>query len=242
MGRSPTSDLRFDDPGVSRTHAVLRCQGEAVYLEDIDSTSGTFVNRDRVTTRRRLRPGDVIALAGVLLRFEDPRRLDSGPQTAVSPRPSPVDHRQVRFDVDEQRAKMINNAAGDIQINERKQYLIHQRDNFLREVAATRTKARYLILLGFVLMVVGFSMFAGGVLSFLSQISQIDESTVPSRIPTPVGRDLFGVPSGLLGWALSAAGSFILLIGIVMHVVATSRRRHIDQNYPDPRAWPETMR
>ena len=235
VGRAPSSDLRFDDPGVSRTHAVLRRQGAAVYLEDTGSTSGTFVNRHRVTTSRQLHPGDVISLASVLLRFEGQSRpadvTDVGGLPPVSPDGRPTGG--VRYDVGHQQAEMINNIGRD-------QFLIQQRENFLREVAGTRTKARYLILLGFILIVVGFSMFAGGVLSFLNQIPQYDGFDTSSEMPTPFGEDVFGVPSGLLGWALAAAGGFVLVVGVVMHVVATSRRKRVEQNYPDPRSmWRE---
>jgi hypothetical protein len=235
VGRAPSSDLRFDDPGVSRTHAVLRRRGAAVYLEDTGSTSGTFVNRNRVTAPRQLHPGDVIALAGVVLRFEGQSRAADVTHVGGLP-PVPSDGRrtgEVRYDVGHQQAEMINNIGRD-------QFLIQQRENFLREVAGTRTKARYLILLGFILIVVGFSMFAGGVLSFLNQIPQYDGFDTSSEMPTPFGNDVFGVPSGLLGWALAAAGMFVLVVGVVMHVVATSRRKRVDQNYPDPRSmWRE---
>ncbi len=46
VGREPTCDVRFDDPCVSRTHAALRRHGNAVYVEDLGSSAGTFVNGD----------------------------------------------------------------------------------------------------------------------------------------------------------------------------------------------------
>jgi hypothetical protein len=39
---------------------------------------------------------------------------------------------------------------------------------------------------------------------------------------------------------LAAGGGFVLIVGIVLHIVATSRRKRVDQNYPDPRSmWRE---
>jgi pSer/pThr/pTyr-binding forkhead associated (FHA) protein len=40
----PTCDARFDDQHVGRTHITLwRCRS-AVYVQDVDSSGGTFVN------------------------------------------------------------------------------------------------------------------------------------------------------------------------------------------------------
>ena len=49
VGRTPTCDICLDDPHVSRTHAALRRRGDAVYVEDLGSSSGTFVNGQAVT-------------------------------------------------------------------------------------------------------------------------------------------------------------------------------------------------
>jgi len=231
LGRADSSDVRFDDPGVSRTHAVLRRRGPSVYLEDTGSTSGTFVNRARVSAPRQLHPGDMIALAGVLLRFEG--QAEGADVTQVGAWPAAADAgpaSEVHYDVGQQHADMINNVGRD-------QFLIQQRENFLREIAGTRTKARYLIALGFLLFVVGFAMFAGGILSFLNGIPGYDGLDSSGQLPTPFGRDVFGVPSGLLGWALAAAGALLLIVGIVMHVVATSRRKRVERTFPDPRSW-----
>ncbi|QLQ09133.1 MAG: DUF3662 domain-containing protein [Nocardioidaceae bacterium] len=56
LGRGPESDLRINDPGVSRKHAEIRISGPeqagqeqtAVTVVDLGSTNGTFVNGHRV--------------------------------------------------------------------------------------------------------------------------------------------------------------------------------------------------
>ena len=52
IGRSPQSNIRFDDDGVSRRHAKvwMTPNGDWV-LEDMNSANGTFVNDERVATR-----------------------------------------------------------------------------------------------------------------------------------------------------------------------------------------------
>ena len=65
VGREPASDIYLDDPHVSRTHAAVRRHGDAVYVQDLGSSAGTFVNGAAVTTARELRPGDIVTFAGV---------------------------------------------------------------------------------------------------------------------------------------------------------------------------------
>ena len=70
VGRDPACDICLDDPCVSWTHAALRRGPDAVYVQDLDSTSGTFVNGQAVTAPCPLRPGDIVAFAGVSARFD----------------------------------------------------------------------------------------------------------------------------------------------------------------------------
>jgi pSer/pThr/pTyr-binding forkhead associated (FHA) protein len=99
VGREPACDIRFDDPHVSRTHAALQRHGSAMYVMDLGSSGGTFVNGDQVTSQE-LRSGDVIRFATVEARFEvtapasDTTRLGPAqlgmPVAPASPKQVPV--------------------------------------------------------------------------------------------------------------------------------------------------------
>ncbi len=78
VGRDPGAGIRIDDPHISRIHAALRRRGRAVYVEDLGSSSGTFVNGQTVTAVRELQPGDIVAFAGVSARFDRPDRRRGG--------------------------------------------------------------------------------------------------------------------------------------------------------------------
>ena len=71
LGRREGSDLQLADPHVSRAHAVIRRQSGAVWLEDLGSTGGTFVNGEPVTGSQALRHGDMVKFGTVETRFED---------------------------------------------------------------------------------------------------------------------------------------------------------------------------
>ena len=160
------------------------------------------------------------------------------PVAAERPEPNPTDYQQpaARYDIGQQQAQMINNVGRD-QYNA----LIQQRDSFMREIASTRTKARWLVWLGLLLFVVGFALFAAADLNMLKQISSDFGSNSTAPPTDPFGRPIFGLPSGLFGWAIAAAGSLMLMIGIVLHIVATSRRRQVERRYPLPMPWPPNM-
>ncbi|MDH3500280.1 MAG: FHA domain-containing protein [Acidimicrobiia bacterium] len=57
IGRHPESDIFLDDVTVSRHHCRVTVAGDAVTLEDVGSTNGTYVNDSRVD-RVDLSPGD----------------------------------------------------------------------------------------------------------------------------------------------------------------------------------------
>lgn len=71
VGRSPQTDLAFEsDEEISQLHAIVEWMGSHwTVIDDGLSRNGTFVNGDRITGRRRLRPGDSIRIGAALLTF-----------------------------------------------------------------------------------------------------------------------------------------------------------------------------
>ncbi len=70
IGRSLAADVRFDDPTVSRRHALIVRQADGVRVLDDRSLNGVFVNGERVEWRS-LRDGDEIVVGRYRLRFLD---------------------------------------------------------------------------------------------------------------------------------------------------------------------------
>ncbi|MEU7137780.1 DUF1707 and FHA domain-containing protein [Streptomyces sp. NPDC046261] len=69
IGRSPLSDLRFDDGTVSRRHAELRHTGQDWRLSDLGSRNGTYVNGLRIAGTVSVRPGDHVAFGNLNFRL-----------------------------------------------------------------------------------------------------------------------------------------------------------------------------
>ena len=71
IGRGRTNDVTIDgDTFASARHARFEPRRDGVYVEDAGSTNGTFVNGIRLTSDRRLTPGDVVRIGETDLRFE----------------------------------------------------------------------------------------------------------------------------------------------------------------------------
>ena len=70
VGRRRNCDIVLDNPAVSGDHALVERIGRDVYLEDRDSTNGTYLNGKRVR-RQMLRFGDEIRVARYTLRYCD---------------------------------------------------------------------------------------------------------------------------------------------------------------------------
>jgi hypothetical protein len=69
IGRLESSTIVIEDPNVSRRHAELSRQDDAVVVQDLDSTNGTRVNGARVV-RRELQDGDQITIGSTSFTFE----------------------------------------------------------------------------------------------------------------------------------------------------------------------------
>ena len=70
IGRDSACDIVFDDPAISRRNSRVFLAGGVVYLEDLGSQNGTFLNGARVEMPSILRSGDEIALGDTALRLK----------------------------------------------------------------------------------------------------------------------------------------------------------------------------
>ena len=68
IGRSPDSDIFLDDVTVSRNHALVVRRREGLYLDDLGSLNGTYVNRMRIDSHQ-LSDGDELQVGKYKLAF-----------------------------------------------------------------------------------------------------------------------------------------------------------------------------
>jgi len=81
IGRSHRNEIMLDNSSVSAKHAVLRCDGHAVTIEDTGSTNGTFVDDTRLKRSLKLSPEHKVKIGDYTMFL----RSSSNGQVNVSP-------------------------------------------------------------------------------------------------------------------------------------------------------------
>ena len=70
LGRRPYNDIVIDHLAVSGEHAVLQMAGSDAYIEDLNSTNGTYVN-GKVAKKQRLKSGDAVEIGKYRIQYVD---------------------------------------------------------------------------------------------------------------------------------------------------------------------------
>jgi pSer/pThr/pTyr-binding forkhead associated (FHA) protein len=76
VGRLPDNDVRIDNPAVSGHHSLIINILNDSFLEDLNSTNGTYVN-GKLIKKHALQHGDVITIGHHQLRFSDQQTNDT---------------------------------------------------------------------------------------------------------------------------------------------------------------------
>ncbi|HEX7013673.1 MAG TPA: FHA domain-containing protein [Steroidobacteraceae bacterium] len=78
IGRLPDNDIRIDNPAVSGHHSLIINILNDSFLEDLNSTNGTYVN-GKLIKKHALQHGDVVTVGHHQLRFVDTQSIDTEP-------------------------------------------------------------------------------------------------------------------------------------------------------------------
>ncbi|HEV7845656.1 MAG TPA: FHA domain-containing protein [Thermoleophilaceae bacterium] len=71
FGRGDRADVRVEDPFASSAHARIFDRGGSMYLEDMGSTNGTYLNGRQVKSAERLNTSDTIRIGDSEYRYEE---------------------------------------------------------------------------------------------------------------------------------------------------------------------------
>jgi pSer/pThr/pTyr-binding forkhead associated (FHA) protein len=70
IGRSPDADVRIEDRFASGIHARVYSRGSTYYVEDMNSTNGTYINGERLSGEAPLGDLDEVRIGDSEFRFE----------------------------------------------------------------------------------------------------------------------------------------------------------------------------
>jgi hypothetical protein len=71
FGRGTQNDVQLQrDEYASSKHAKIEPRRDGVWVEDVGSTNGTYLNGIRLTRPKRLTPGDILRIGETELRYE----------------------------------------------------------------------------------------------------------------------------------------------------------------------------
>lgn len=70
IGRLPTNNIIINDPTVSKNHAEITLVNNEIYVRDLDSTNGTFVNGVRIYDKSILRYNDILKVGNSIITWE----------------------------------------------------------------------------------------------------------------------------------------------------------------------------
>jgi hypothetical protein len=135
IGRLPDNDIRIDNAAVSGHHSLIINILNDSFLEDLNSTNGTYVN-GKLIKKHALQHGDVITVGHHQLRFvEDDEQQDEFEKTMViQPSARPVEKLRAASEVAERAGGSSAAATG--------------RNRALAEGAAALKKAKLQVLSG----------------------------------------------------------------------------------------------
>ena len=85
VGRHQTADLILQAAEISRKHAAFLLKDQALWVQDLGSSNGTFVNDAQVTTEQLLKEGDIVQFAGIKFSVLQPAaKVDLEPELFAS--------------------------------------------------------------------------------------------------------------------------------------------------------------
>jgi pSer/pThr/pTyr-binding forkhead associated (FHA) protein len=87
LGRRPYNDIVIDNLAVSGEHAVIQMAGNEVFLEDLNSTNGTYIN-GKAVKKQLLQNNDTIEIGKYKIRFQGDQVAAGFDKTIVFKAPS----------------------------------------------------------------------------------------------------------------------------------------------------------
>lgn len=87
IGRASDNDVVIDNMGVSSHHAIISKKNNLFFIEDLNSTNGTFLNSQKISSQHKINQQDSVIIGKHTLKFSDWHQ-STGASSTVSIRES----------------------------------------------------------------------------------------------------------------------------------------------------------
>ena len=71
LGRGEAADVNVEDPFASSVHARIYSSNGFMYIEDMGSTNGTYLNGRQLRGAERLKVSDIVRIGDSEYRYEE---------------------------------------------------------------------------------------------------------------------------------------------------------------------------
>lgn len=82
IGREPRNEIIIEEAGISRQHARVLLYNDAIWVQDIGSRNGVFVNSNRVPDNKQIKPGDRVTVGSITFEVSMRNHAVSAPPIA----------------------------------------------------------------------------------------------------------------------------------------------------------------
>lgn len=221
IGRDPQADIRLPSPVVGRHHARISREGVDLVVEDLRSLNGTFVNGVRVDGTAVLRPDDTLRVADIELLYVLPGAhpiRDSEPTTDSQTYGDVEGPVNTGNPVNQGGSQIVGSGSiyqGNVHQGDRIEV---DGDEGLEELFSGRGPGRALMVIGLVVALAGFAVFANVVFSFATGFG-----TAEPDFTSPFDKEILGLNAVATGFALFVGGGLLTSIGQGMSRAARKR-------------------
>ncbi|MCA9005096.1 MAG: FHA domain-containing protein [Planctomycetaceae bacterium] len=117
IGRELDCDVRVSDPDVSRKHCELQSRDGQLFVVDLESQNGTFVNDKRVQTECLLHPGDHLRIGPMLFELVGSKKTIPKPANLSPDKSAPLS--------DDEISTWLSEEADETEVNSGDTTIIH---------------------------------------------------------------------------------------------------------------------
>ena len=115
IGRELDCDVRVTDPDVSRRHCELHIREGQLFVIDLKSQNGTFINDKPVQTESPLHPGDQLRVGPMLFELAGARKAIAKPTNLNAEKAAPLSDDEISTWLSEE-AEETETSSGDTTI------------------------------------------------------------------------------------------------------------------------------